>query len=82
MHPVLRLSEDFLTDRGVLSLPALPRMLYVVRGSAMVGTRSLATGRGLVQRGRRHGAGERIGRDAVALGLSIGAPAPGATVRA
>ena len=34
MHPVLRLWEDFLTDRGVLSLPALPRMLYVVRGAA------------------------------------------------
>jgi quercetin dioxygenase-like cupin family protein len=44
MHPVLRLWEDFLTDRGVLSLPAQPRMIYVVRGSAMVGTRALAQG--------------------------------------
>src|SRR5688572_4784735 len=44
MHPVLRLWEDFLTDRGVLSLPALPRMLFVVRGSAMVGTRPLSAG--------------------------------------
>jgi len=44
MHPVLRLWEDFLTDRGVLSLPALPRMLYVVRGAAMAGTRPVAQG--------------------------------------
>ncbi len=42
MHPVLRLWEDFLTDRGVLSLPALPRMLYVVRGAVMAGTRPIA----------------------------------------
>jgi quercetin dioxygenase-like cupin family protein len=44
MHPVLRLWEDFLTDRGALSLPALPRMLYVVRGAAMAGTRPVAQG--------------------------------------
>ena len=44
MHPVLRLTEDFLTDRGVLSLPALPRMLFVVRGAAMIGTRPLGQG--------------------------------------
>src|SRR5260370_1994771 len=41
MHPVLRLSEDFLTDRGAVSFPALPRMFFVVRGAAMFGTRSL-----------------------------------------
>ena len=29
---------------GVLSLPALPRMLYVVRGAAMAGTRPIAQG--------------------------------------
>ena len=44
MHPVLRLSEDFLTDRGAISFPALPRMFFIVRGAAMFGTRSLATG--------------------------------------
>jgi quercetin dioxygenase-like cupin family protein len=44
MYPVLRLWEDFLTDRGVLSLPAQPRMIYLVRGSAMIGTRALALG--------------------------------------
>lgn len=44
MQPSLRLWEDFLTDRGVLSLPALPRMLYVVRGAVMVGTRPLGQG--------------------------------------
>lgn len=44
MQPSLRLWEDFLTDRGVLSLPALPRMLYVVRGAVMVGTKPLGQG--------------------------------------
>ncbi|TMJ01907.1 MAG: hypothetical protein E6G97_13800 [Alphaproteobacteria bacterium] len=44
MHPELRLIEDFLTDRGVLSLPALPRMLYVVRGALTIGQRVLGQG--------------------------------------
>ena len=44
MHPELRLIEDFLTDKGALSLPALPRMLYVVRGSLTVGQRVLGQG--------------------------------------
>src|SRR5256885_2200958 len=44
MHPELRLIEDFLTDRGALSLPALPRMLYLVRGSLTVGQRVLGHG--------------------------------------
>lgn len=44
MQPELRLIEDFLTDRGVLSLPALPRMLYVVRGALAVGQRLLGQG--------------------------------------
>src|SRR5258708_37353034 len=44
MHPVLRLSEDFLTDRGVVSFPALPRMFFMGRGAAMFGTRSLGPG--------------------------------------
>ena len=26
MHPELRLIEDFMTDKGVLNLPAQPRM--------------------------------------------------------
>ena len=47
MHPELRLIEDFLTDRGVLSLPALPRMLYVVRGAISVGQRVLGQGEAL-----------------------------------
>jgi quercetin dioxygenase-like cupin family protein len=47
MHPELRLIEDFLTDRGVLSLPALPRMLYVVRGAITVGQRVLGHGEAL-----------------------------------
>jgi len=44
MHPELRLIEDFMTDRGVLSLPALPRMLYVVRGSITTGRRTVRMG--------------------------------------
>ncbi len=44
MHPELRLIEDFLTDRGALSLPAQPRMLYVVRGLVTVGQRTLGQG--------------------------------------
>jgi len=44
MHPELRLIEDFLTDRGALSLPALPRMLFVVRGSVTIGQRAVAQG--------------------------------------
>ena len=44
MHPELRLIEDFLTDRGALSLPALPRMLYLVRGSLTIGQRVLGQG--------------------------------------
>jgi hypothetical protein len=47
MHPELRLIEDFLTDRGVLALPALPRMLYVVRGAINVGQRVLGQGEAL-----------------------------------
>ena len=44
MQAELRLIEDFLTDRGALSLPALPRMLYMVRGSITIGERVLGQG--------------------------------------
>ena len=44
MHPELRLVEDFMTDRGVLTLPALPRMLFVVRGSITAGRRTARMG--------------------------------------
>jgi quercetin dioxygenase-like cupin family protein len=44
MHPELRLVEDFMTDRGVLTLPALPRMLFVVRGSITAGRRTARIG--------------------------------------
>ncbi len=44
MHPELRLIEDFLTDKGVLRLPALPRMLFMVRGSLTIGQRVLGPG--------------------------------------
>jgi hypothetical protein len=44
MQPELRLFEDFLTDRGALNLPALPRMLFVVRGAITVGRRTVRQG--------------------------------------
>jgi quercetin dioxygenase-like cupin family protein len=44
MQPELRLVEDFMTDRGTLNLPALPRMLFVVRGSIAVDERELRQG--------------------------------------
>ena len=44
MHPELRLIEDFLTDKGELSLPAMPRMLFVLRGALTVGQRMLGQG--------------------------------------
>jgi len=47
MHPELRLIEDFLSDKGAISLPALPRMLFVVRGSVTVGQRVLGQGEAL-----------------------------------
>ena len=47
MHPELRLIEDFLTDKGAISLPALPRMLFMVRGSVTVGQRVLGQGEAL-----------------------------------
>ena len=47
MHPELRLIEDFLTDKGVLTLPALPRMLFMVRGSLTIGQRVLGPGEAL-----------------------------------
>jgi hypothetical protein len=47
MHPELRLIEDFLTDKGALSLPAVPRMLFVVRGAVTIGQRVLGQGEAL-----------------------------------
>ena len=44
MQPALHFLEDFLTDRGELALPAGPRMLFVVRGSATIGENTFAKG--------------------------------------
>jgi hypothetical protein len=41
MAPMLRLYEDVLANNADLKLPALPRMIYVVHGSATVGDLSL-----------------------------------------
>jgi len=51
MHPELRLIEDFLTDKGAISLPALPRMLYVVRGALNIGQRVLSQGEAMFGEG-------------------------------
>ena len=40
MDPILRLSEDVMANGGELSLPALPRMIFVVHGSVEVAGRS------------------------------------------
>ena len=44
MQPELRLIEDFMTDKGAITLPAQPRMLYVVRGAIMLGRRAIRAG--------------------------------------
>ena len=44
MQPELRLIEDFMTDKGAITLPAQPRMLYVVRGAITLGPRTLRAG--------------------------------------
>ena len=44
MHPVLRLSEDVLSNDAVLALPALPRMIFVVHGSVTTVDHALRDG--------------------------------------
>jgi hypothetical protein len=41
LHPVLRLTEDILSDGNEAALPALPRMIFVAHGSLAVGDRTL-----------------------------------------
>jgi hypothetical protein len=41
MNPTLRLYEDVLPNGGEASLPALPRMIFVVHGSATIADRTL-----------------------------------------
>jgi quercetin dioxygenase-like cupin family protein len=76
MHPVLRLSEDFLTDRGVASFPALPRMFFVVRGAAMFGTRSLGPGEAWYSEDAVTVRASESGATIWRWDLSAGAPAP------
>jgi hypothetical protein len=44
MPAFLRLFEDILSTGAALSLPAAPRMIFVVHGSATIGARSLTDG--------------------------------------
>jgi len=76
MHPVLRLSEDFLTDRGAVSFPALPRMFFIVRGSAMFGTRSLGPGEAWYSEDAVTARASESGATIWRWDLSMGAPAP------
>jgi hypothetical protein len=41
MDPTLRLYEDVLSNDGETSLPALPRMIFVVHGTAVIAGRTL-----------------------------------------
>ena len=69
MPPVLRLYEDVLSnDAAEVSLPALPRMIFVVHGSVTIADRTVARRRDLERRGRRCAQGRRRRRDALALG--------------
>jgi hypothetical protein len=44
MQPVLRLYEDVAANDAEVSLPALPRMIFVVHGALAVGARTLGDG--------------------------------------
>jgi hypothetical protein len=44
MHPMLRLFEDVLLNDAQVSLPALPRVIFVVHGSLAVAERTLRDG--------------------------------------
>ena len=46
MHPILRLYEDVLPNDGALRLdfPALPRMIFIVHGTAVIEGRALSDG--------------------------------------
>jgi hypothetical protein len=44
MHPVLSLYEDILSNDGALTLPARPRMIFVVHGSVTIADRTLRDG--------------------------------------
>ena len=41
MNPLLRLYEDVLSNEAEISLPALPRLIFVVHGSIAIGDRTL-----------------------------------------
>jgi hypothetical protein len=44
MPAVLRLYEDIFSDGAALTLPALPRMIFVVHGTVAIGDRGLSDG--------------------------------------
>ncbi len=76
MHPVLRLIEDTLAgSAAAASLPALPRMIYVVHGSAEIGGKTLRDGEAW---GGEAAVTIRPGRDGVTVWRYELAPAGGA----
>ncbi len=51
MNPLLRLYEDVLANGAEVSLPALPRLTFVVHGSVAIGDRTLHDDEGLGSEG-------------------------------
>ncbi len=67
MQPTLRLYEDVLANGAEASLPAQPRMIFVVHGSVAIADRNLGDGETFDQRSRGRAQGRNRRRDAVAL---------------
>jgi hypothetical protein len=54
MNQLLRLYEDVLSNEAEVSLPALPRLIFIVHGSVAVGDRTLRDDEGLASEGAMH----------------------------
>jgi hypothetical protein len=81
MQPVLRLYEDVLSNDAEVSLPALPRMIFVVHGAIAIGDSALRdndawSGEGAV-RLKVGGEGVTIWRWELAVGSSSAPPLAG-----
>ena len=68
MQPLLRLSEDVLSGDADISLPALPRLVFVVHGSLTLGERTLRDDEALSSVGTLQGKAGSGGGDDLALG--------------
>jgi hypothetical protein len=85
MPPVLRLSEDILSNAATLALPSVPRMIFVVHGAVTIAERTL--GDGEAWRGESAvtlaagGGGAACWRFELTAGAMEQAAAPGVTSR-